>query len=216
MKIAVIGAGRMGSGLSRLWAAAGHELLLCDTMSEEALAKVVASVGHGARAGRAREAATWADVILLAVPWPNVREALEACGPLEGKILVDVVNPVRADFSDLELVGRTSASEEIAKAAAGARVCKALNTIPSPVFALEGCRIAGTKVSGFYCGDDEEAKRIVAGLVSDAGFEPVDCGPLSSARYLEAMGMLLIRIVVALKASPELALTLVRHEKPAS
>ncbi|MGB9690571.1 MAG: NADPH-dependent F420 reductase [Candidatus Sumerlaeaceae bacterium] len=214
MKIGIIGAGRMGSALARLWAKAGHEITLSDVMPRDQLEALAHEIGHGTCAASAREATVQADVILLAVPWISVHDAIAACGSLEGKILLDVVNPVKADFSDLEFGYSTSASEEIAKLAPGARVCKALNTIPSPVFHLPECKIAGMKVSGFYCGDDDEAKRTVANLVADAGFDPVDCGPLSSARYLEAVGMLLIRIVVALKASPELALTLVRDQKP--
>jgi len=215
MKIGIIGAGRMGSAIGKLWAMAGHEVMFSDIMPREKLQELADSIGHGARLGTTEEAARWGDVILLAVQWSVVREALDACGNLDGKIVIDVINPVKADFSDLEFGYTTSASEEIAKMIPGARVCKALNTIPSPVFALEGCRISGMKVSGFHCGDDEAAKKVVAQLVSDAGFDPVDCGPLSSARYLEAAGMLLIRIVVALKASPELALTLVRNTRGA-
>lgn len=214
MKIAVIGAGRMGAALGRLWAKAGHEVTLCDVKPLEELEALAREIGHGARAGAAHEAVAGADVILLAVPWPAVRDALAACGSLAGKVVVDVVNPHKPDFSDLEIGFTTSASEEIAKLAAGAKVCKALNTLPSPVFNLPECKVGGMKVSGFYCGDDEDAKKTVAQLVADAGFDPVDCGPLSSARYLEAAGMLLIRIVIALKASPELALTLIRQDKP--
>ncbi len=214
MKIGIVGAGRMGSALARLWAKAGHEVILSDIMPPEKLEAIAHAIGPQARVASVEEAARVAEVLLLAVPWASVRDVVAACGSLAGKIVLDVINPVKADFSDLEFGFTTSASEEIAKLADGARVCKALNTIPSPVFHLPECKISGMKVSGFYCGDDDEAKRTVAQLVADAGFEPVDCGPLSSARYLEAVGMLLIRIVVALKASPELALTLIRDQKP--
>lgn len=214
MKIGIVGAGRMGSALARLWAKAGHEVILSDIMPREKLEAIAHDIGPQARVAGVEEAARVAEVLLLAVPWASVRDVVAACGSLAGKIVLDVINPVKADFSDLEFGFTTSASEEIAKLADGARVCKALNTIPSPVFHLPECKISGMKVSGFYCGDDDEAKRTVAQLVADAGFEPVDCGPLSSARYLEAVGMLLIRIVVALKASPELALTLIRDQKP--
>jgi hypothetical protein len=176
----------------------------------EELRALADSVGHGTRVGAVREAAAWGEVVLLATHWAQCKSALQECDSLEGKILIDVINPVKSDFSDLEFGFTTSASEEIAKLVPEARVVKALNTIPSPVLSLEGCRVAGQKVSGFFCGDDEAAKQVVARLVADAGFEPVDCGPLSSARYLEALGMLLIRIVVTLKASPEIAFTLVR------
>ncbi|MCX7624603.1 MAG: NADPH-dependent F420 reductase [Candidatus Sumerlaeaceae bacterium] len=214
MKIAVIGAGRMGAALGRLWAKAGHAVVLCDVRPIEELEALAREIGHGTRAAHAQEAVADSDVILLAVPWASIRDALARCGSLAGKVVIDVINPHKSDFSDLEIGFTTSASEEIAKLAPGAKVCKALNTLPSPVFNLPECKVSGMKVSGFYCGDDEQAKQIVAQLVSDAGFDPVDCGPLSSARYLEAAGMLLIRIVVALKASPELALTLVRQDKP--
>jgi hypothetical protein len=211
MKIGIVGSGKMGSALGRLWAKAGHEVVFSDILDVGKLQELAASAGPNARAGTIAEAAAWGEVILLGVHWSAHREAIDACGNLAGKILIDVINPVAPDFSDLEFGFTTSASEEIAKRAAGAKVVKAFNTIPSPVFALEGCRIAGQKVSVFHCGDDPDAKHKVAQLISDAGFEPVDSGPLTSARYLEAAGMLLIRIVVTLKASPELALTLVRN-----
>jgi len=212
MKVAIIGAGRMGSAVGKLWAAAGHEVIFVDVMPREKLEAVVQRVGHGARAAGAREAAQEADAVVLAVEWSCVRDAIASCGPLDGKVVIDIVNPMKPDFSDLEFT--TSASEEIAKMIPGARVCKTLNTLPSPVLELPGCKVGGMKVSGFYCGDDEAAKRVVAQLVADAGLDPVDCGPLSSARYLEAVGMLLTRIVVTLKTSAEVALTLVRNEKP--
>ncbi|AXA37091.1 Putative reductase [Candidatus Sumerlaea chitinivorans] len=210
MRIGIVGSGRMGGGLGRLWAHAGHEVMFSDVRGLEEMRALAEEVGHGARAGSIRETAAWCDIVLLATHWAQCKSALEECGSLEGKILIDIINPVKPDFSDLEFGFTTSASEEIARLVPQARVVKALNTIPSPVLALEGCRVAGQKVSGFYCGDDGAAKQVVALLVADAGFDPVDCGPLSSARYLEALGMLLIRIVVTLKASPEIAFSLVR------
>ena len=193
MNIGIIGAGNIGSGLGKLWAKKGHKIIFSFSRNPEKL-KSLSDAVENASAGSPAEAVQQSDVILFSVRWENVREALEAAGPLQGKIVIDCTNPLNPDLSGLE-VGRTSsAAEEIAKIAAGAKVVKAFNTVFADVYHSES-RLFGSRMpTMFFCGDDGEAKTTVAKLIREAGFEPVDAGPLRSARYLEPLAMLMIQL----------------------
>lgn len=133
--------------------------------------------------------------MLLATPWGAAQDALRAAGDLKGKILVDATNPLKPDFSGLALGHTTSAGEEVARWAPGARVVKAFNTIGAQH--MTDPRIAGQRPSMFVCGDDPAAKQTVAGLAEALGFEPVDAGPLTQARLLEPLAMLWISLAYA-------------------
>jgi NADPH-dependent F420 reductase len=195
MKIAVIGAGNVGGTLGKRWAKAGHEVTF--GARDPADAKVVALVrdsGPSARAALVSQAAHDATVVALTVPWVNVQEALTAAGDLRGRILIDATNPVPLSPEGLQqglVIGHTtSAAEEISRWAKGARVVKAFNTtgwqnMADPLYGGQG-------LSTLLCGDDPEAKKVVADLAKQLGFEAVDVGPLRSARYLEALAMLWI------------------------
>jgi NADPH-dependent F420 reductase len=199
MKIAIIGAGNVGGTLGKRWAKAGHEVAF--GVRDPADAKTAALVrdgGPSARAASVAEAARPAAVVLLSVPWENAREALGAAGDLRGKILIDAVNPLLLTADGLKqglVVGHTtSAAEQIAGWAVGARVVQAFNTtgwqnMADPVYGSQG-------LSMLLCGDDAEAKKITADLARQLGFDPVDVGPLRSARYLEAVAMLWIDMAI--------------------
>jgi predicted dinucleotide-binding enzyme len=144
------------------------------------------------------EAARDAAVVVLTVPWDSAHDALAAAGDLRGRILLDVTNPVPLTPEGLRqglVIGHTtSAGEQVARWAAGARVVKAFNTtgwqnMADPVYGSQG-------LSMLLCGDDAEAKKVAADLARQLGFEPVDVGPLRSARYLEAVAMLWIDMAV--------------------
>jgi NADPH-dependent F420 reductase len=199
MKVAVIGAGNVGGTLGKRWARAGHEVSF--GARDPAEAKVVALVrecGPSARAALVPEAVRQAAVVALSVPWENARDALAAAGDLRGRILIDATNPVPLTPEGLRqgfVIGHTtSGGEEIARWAPGARVVKAFNTtgwqnMANPLYGSEG-------LSMLLCGDDAEAKKVVADLARQLGFEALDVGPLRSARYLEAVAMLWIEMAV--------------------
>jgi NADPH-dependent F420 reductase len=199
MKIAIIGAGNVGGTLGKRWARAGHEVAFGARDPKDT--KVVALVresGPSARATSVAEAARQAAVVVLTVPWDNAREALAAAGNLRGRILIDATNPVPLTPEGLRqglVIGHTtSAAEEIARWAEGARVVKAFNTtgwqnMADPLYGTQG-------LSMLLCGDDAEAKKVAADLAKQLSFEPVDVGPLRSARYLEAIAMLWIDMAV--------------------
>ncbi len=175
LKIAVIGSGNVGGALGRLWTAKGHD------------------VKFGKRGANA-EAVAGATVMALCVPWQAVEEAIKSSGDLNGKVLIDCVNPVSPDLKSLLVGTTTSAAEQVAQWAKGAKVVKAFNTIGAPL--LGNAQFGDQKADGYYCGDDSAAKKIVRGLIEDAGLDPVDVGPLTSARMLEPMAMLWIDLAV--------------------
>lgn len=209
MKIGIIGSGNMGSGLGKIWAAKGHEVIFSYTRSQEKLDSLAASLPN-AKAGTPAEAAQ-ADVILLSVRWSDVPDALRQAGSLNNKIVIDCTNPLKPDLSGLELGYTSSAAEEIVKMAPGARVVKAFNTAFAQVYEERSRLFGSRRASMLYCGDDAEAKSVVAKLITDIGFEPVDCGLLTAARLLEPVAMLVITLGYGMKMGTNMALDLIRR-----
>ena len=210
MHIGIIGCGNMGGGLGRIWADKGHTVTFSYSRSKEKLAAVASSVPN-ARAGTPEEAAAGSDVILLAVRWSDVPDAVRQAGTLKDRIVIDCTNPLTPDMSGLALGHTTSAAEEIARMAPGARVIKAFNTAFAQVY-QEGNRLFGSRrATMFYCGDDAESKIVTAKLINDIGFEALDCGPLTSARYLEPLAMLMVTLGYGLGMGTNIALDLIRR-----
>lgn len=189
MDIGIIGSGRMGSGLGRLWASKGHRVLFGsrDLAKAQALA---AAVGASAQGGSDINATEFGAVLLLSVPWSAAEEVVKQL-PLSGKVLIDCTNPI-GPLGRLAVGHTTSAAEEIARWAPEARVVKAFNGIHFA--SLEQPHFGNQIADVFYCGDDAAAKAAVRQLIVDIGFEPVDCGPLERARLLEPLALLWIRL----------------------
>ena len=209
MNIGIIGSGNVGGTLGMAWAGRRHQILFSYSREPKKLEGLVASAGPNASAGSPAEAAQLGEVVVLAVPWPAVDDALQAAGSLAGKILIDCTNPLTSDLSGLELGHTTSAAEEIARRASGARVVKAFNSIgaanmANPVFGSQ-------RATMFFCGDDAAAKTIVARLVEEIGFEPVDAGALAIARLLEPLAMLWIHLAYARGMGPDFAFKLIQR-----
>jgi 8-hydroxy-5-deazaflavin:NADPH oxidoreductase len=193
MNIGIIGAGNVGSGLGRLWAQKDHRIIFSFSRNTEKL-KMLADTGSNTSSGSPAEAVLRSEIILLSVRWDTIGDALTAAGPLDGKIVIDCTNPLRHDLKGLSIGHTTSAAEEIAKMAPGARVVKAFNSVFAEIYHSES-RLFGSRMpTMFYCGDDGDAKKIVARLIQEAGFKPTDSGSLVSARYLEPLAMLMIQL----------------------
>ena len=209
MKIAIIGAGQVGSTLGKAWSAKGHEIVygVREPKGSKA-ADTVRATGTKARAATPKEAAGAAEVVLFATPWPSTEEAVRSAGPLAGKLVIDATNPLKPDLSGLALGHTTSAGEEVARWAKGARVVKGFNTIGAEHMAHP--RIAGQSASLFLCGDDAGAKKTVALLATELGFEPVDAGPLTQARLLEPLALLWISLAYAQGLGTGIAFKLLR------
>jgi 8-hydroxy-5-deazaflavin:NADPH oxidoreductase len=182
VRIGVVGAGRIGGGAARLLARAGHEVLLSFSRDPERLRAQAEEVG--ARAGTPAEAAAFGDVVVLAVPWPAIDEAVEQAGSLAGKVVIDTTNPFgRGGWEIPE--GRTS-TQVNQERLAGARVVKSFNTMTAAFQQEAAGRTGAERVAMFLAGDDADAKAIVAGLIDDAGFDPVDVGSAAESAILEA------------------------------
>jgi hypothetical protein len=183
MNIGIIGSGRIGGTVGTLWARAGHTVMFSSRHPEQ-LAELARAAGNGAQVGTIREAATFGPVILLSVPWTGVEDALLEAGPLDSKILIDTTNqwtPAGLEHLPNDL----TASEFNARRARGARLVKAYNTLTAGFQAESAGRAGPTRVVMPYAGEDAEAKRIVADLINDSGFEPFDLGGWDMARYIE-------------------------------
>ncbi len=208
MNIAVIGPGKMGSGLGRIWAEKGHHITFSYSRSKDKLDALAASVPN-AKTGTPAEAAAGSEVILLSVGWAAAKDALAAAGTMTGKIIIDCTNPLNREASDLIIGHTTSAAEEIARLVPGARVVKAFNTAFAELY-HSGSRLFGSRrPTMFYCGDDGEAKTVVSKLILEVGFSPVDAGPLRSARYLEPLAMLMIQLGYGQGMGTDIALSLI-------
>jgi NADPH-dependent F420 reductase len=210
MKVAVIGTGNIGSGLGKLWAKRGHHVMFGSRTPEKAKS-LASEIGGNASGGSVAEAARFGEVILLSVPYHAAAEAVQACGDLAGKVVLDCTNPLNRDMSGLVIGFDSSAAEEIAKVAKGAKVVKGLNTIFAQINQSGNPDFNGQVPSVFYCGDDSEAKGKVAQLIRDAGYEPVDSGPLRNARYIEPLAMLMIQLGYSMGLGPTVAPKLLRR-----
>lgn len=184
----------MGRALARRWAARGHRLFLCSRSAEKGR-RIAYELGTNVAGGSIAEGAGFGLAVVLVVPWIGVAAALEnARAGLCGKVLIDCTNPM-IDARRPLLVGcTTSGAEEVAAMAADARVVKAFNAVAARILASGDPKFGEHAVTIFHCGDDEDAKKLVAGLISGLGYEPFDVGPLSAARYLEALAALSLRL----------------------
>ncbi|RXF75335.1 NADPH-dependent F420 reductase [Hansschlegelia zhihuaiae] len=186
MTVAIIGTGKMGSGIAKLLAGKGEKVVIGarDPAKASALA---AEIGGDAEGGGIEAAVKLADLVILAVWYQQFEETVRAAGDLSGKVLVDISNPITEDFKGLRIGHTTSAAEELQALAPKAKVVKAFNTIFAELLPAEA-REGRDPVQVFVAADDEAAKTAVSDVVAKGGFQPVDSGPLSNARFLEPVG----------------------------
>lgn len=207
MKVAIIGTGNMGSGLASALATAGHEISIGarDLVKAAALAD---TIGHGAVGGGILAAAKLADVVVLALPYGAAADAIKLAEGLAGKVVVDISNPISADYQELVIGHTTSAAEEIQKLAPQAHVVKAFNTIFAQLLAPEARQ--GKTLQVFVAGDDAAAKASVSALATSIGFEAVEAGPLTNSRFIEPIGEMNIHFGYFLGKGPTVAPTWVQ------
>lgn len=185
MKIGIIGAGNVGGTLGRRWAQLGHEVVYgVRQPDEEKVRAVVAVSGPRARAARLGEAAAFGEVVVLALPWSALAETLDALGDLAGKVVIDCVNHV------VPASQATVVAEETARKLPGARVVKAFNTIGANIMADP--QFGALRADTYICGDDADAKAMVAELARAIGFDAVDVGPLANVALVEGLARLWI------------------------
>jgi predicted dinucleotide-binding enzyme len=179
-----------------LFAKAGHTVTLGSRDADKA--KTVArKSGNGIVGAELADAAGTANLVVLAVPFDAAADAIRAAGDLSGKTLVDITNPMTADYSALTIGHTTSAAEEIQKLAPTAKVVKAFNTVFASVLQADG-RVAGRPVTVFVAGDDADARKNVSDLALCAGLVALETGGLASARYLGPLAGLNIALAYGL------------------
>ncbi len=206
MRIGILGSGLMGGKLGTIFARAGHEVVYSYARTRQKLEKLAREAKGKARAGTPVEAAQDADALLLAVHWSRVDDVLQQAGAVAGKVIITCSLPMNADDTGLVIAHTSSGAEALAKKVPKARVVSAFGTVPSEVlFGVFAARRKTKRPSLVYCGDDAKSKKIAAALIRDAGFDPVDAGPLRIARYTEPFTLLIAQLAYEGAGGPELA-----------
>jgi predicted dinucleotide-binding enzyme len=214
MRIGILGAGSVGSALARAWANCGHQVALGTRNPDDpGLANLTLSIGPNATAGAVPRVVGHSEVVVLATPWPAVRDLPGIEADWRGKILIDCTNPLRPDGSWLEDDYEVSGAERIAAWAEGASVFKTLNHTGANNMANP--EYPDGRPVMFVCGDDARARPTVLGLVVELGFDAVDAGPLKVARLLEPLAMLWIHLARDQGLGREIAFALLRRAGPA-
>jgi predicted dinucleotide-binding enzyme len=200
MKIGIIGTGRVGGGLGKRWAHAGHQVMFGSRNPDKARL-FAAETGADTSAGSYQETVAFADLLLLATPWGDATEStIRALGSVDGKILIETTN----NFVDKNPVSTT---ERIMAWASGAKVVKAFNVIFASIIAADPATLK-VRPDVFIVGDDADAKQIVSGLIHDLGFGVVDVGPAKNAHHVEKLGQLIVELGYAQGMSTNIAFRL--------
>ncbi len=183
MRIGIVGAGRIGGNVARQAVKAGHEVKLSFARDPAKLDALAAELGPLASTGTPAEAAQFADVLVLSVPWGAVPEAVEQIGALDGQIVVDTTNQYGA--GPMPADGQTAAAFNAARIGSG-RYVKTFNTLTSGFQESAAARAGDTRVVQWICGDDADAKQAVAALLGEMGYVPVDVGGTATCAVMEA------------------------------
>jgi predicted dinucleotide-binding enzyme len=191
MKIGILGTGDVGRALGKGFLALGHEVKLGSReANNEKAAAWVKEGGPRASAGTFTDAAAFGELVVLATLGAANQAAIEQARPgsLAGKILIDATNPLDASHGfppRLALSGNDSGGEQVQRLAPGAKVVKAFNIVGNTHMFKPN--FPGGPPDMFICGNDEGAKRQVAELLKDFGWNTTDIGGIEGSRYLEAM-----------------------------
>ena len=193
--VTIIGAGNMGGAIAAIAAQGGNAVQLLARDAEK-----VAATGAAATAGVVGDAIT-GDIVVLALPYAAVTDVLAAyAGQLDGKIIVDLTNPVDfGTFDDLVVPADSSAAAQIQQAVPSASVLKAFNT--NFAATLHTGSVGGEKTAVLIAGDDAAAKAALSDLLEAGGVKAIDAGFLKRARELEALGFLQLTLAAAEKTS---------------
>ena len=207
MRIAILGAGSVGRALAQRFTAARHSVVF-------GVRDPLATKHHDAKAlgefMKNDRAVAEAEVVVVALPWPETEAALKALGPaLDGKVIADATNPIRTDFTGLEFGQDDSAGERIQRLLPKARVVKAFNTTGAAN--MTDPEYPQGRITMLLAGDDAAALETVRTLAIDAGFEPLAVGPLKLARQLEQLAWLWIHLAYKAGLGPDFAFRVVRR-----
>jgi predicted dinucleotide-binding enzyme len=185
MKIGVIGSGRIGSTIGGLWVKAGHEVMFSDR-DQEQVKRAIDGLGPRAKAGSTHEAASFGDVVLIAVPYAALPAIRDEVGlRLRGKVVIDPNNPVPARDGEMAAAAKEKgAGVSTAALLPGVRTVRSFNSWGYATMAREANRPA-PRMALPVAADDAEALKIGMQLVSDAGFDPVNAGSLAASKAFD-------------------------------
>ena len=184
MRIGVIGSGRIGGNCARQAVKGGHEVMLSFSRDPSKLNELASELGDGrASTGTAAEAVAFGEVVIVSVPWGVIPEALAQAGELTGQVVIDTTNQFGS--GPMPPAGRTAASFN-SERMAGARYVKSFNTLTSAFQEQAAARNGSDRVVQWVCGDDQAAKDLVAALIEDMGYVPVDLGSTGTCAVMEA------------------------------
>jgi predicted dinucleotide-binding enzyme len=183
VKLAVIGAGRIGGNIARRAVGAGHEVKLTFSRDPVKLDEFARELGERAATDSPAEGVAFADVVVLSVPWDAIPEALEQAGSLREKIVIDTTNQFGS--GPMPASGQTAAAFNAARMP-GARYVKSFNTLTAGFQAEAAERSGDERVVQWICGEDAEAKQLVAALIDEMGYVPVDLGGVEDCAVMEA------------------------------
>ncbi len=198
MDVTILGSGNMARAIATRLLAGGNTVTLLDREPDKAAALAQELSSAAARGAAVKSAALGSPisdpVVVNAIWYPVALDVIASYGQqLDGKILVDITNPLNKTFDDLATPPGTSAAEELARVApAGAKVLKAFNTTFAGLLA-QG-HVADQPLDVFIAGDDAQAKATLSRLIEDSGQRAFDVGPLKRARQLEGMALISITL----------------------
>jgi predicted dinucleotide-binding enzyme len=211
MRIAFIGAGKVGAPLAARLAETGHEVVLAETKAGSSTVAAALARSTHLSSRPVAEAVRGADVVFLATPFSANESVLRpVADALAGKVLVDCTNPVGPGLTH-GLASERSGSEFVQSLVPDARVVKAFTIYGFENFENPFYPAYSVKPAMLFCGDDATAKARVGQLIADCGFEPVDVGGLVQALHLEHMTLLWVRMVRAGGHSPNLVWAALRR-----
>lgn len=209
-KVAILGGtGNVGAALAENLVKHGVEVRLVarDTGKAEALAQ---KLGPKAKVASGKDAASWAELVILSVPTPSAEDAIEQAGGLVGKVVVDCTNPLTWNDGPVHAPPpEGSKTAQLAKRFPQVRFVKAFNAFGAEFHADPN--VKGTPIDLYMAGDDAAAKETLAGLAKQIGYEPVDCGPLRNAAHLESLAILWIHLALRAGQGRNIAFKLLRR-----
>jgi len=208
MNVSILGAGNVGMALARALTRRGESLTL-GVPDPAKYRSAVQVLGSQARLVSTAEAIDAGDVVILAVPYTAALDIAASVPDWKGRVLVDATNPLAPGLAGLSVGTTTSGAEQIAQRAKGARVVKAFNT-PGAENMADSHYPGGPPMMP-VCGDDADARGQAIALATLIGFDAVDCGPLSAARYLEPLAMTWIHLALKLGHGRNFAFARIRR-----
>ncbi len=194
MKVTIIGNGNMAKGIATRLIGGGHEVIIHakDEAKGNELAEQLKQDSNNAAVTVAPIGSSASDIVIVATPYGEIANVAQAYNGFEGKVVVDITNPV--DFNTFQLIPEPgkSGAEEIASQLPGAKIVKAFNTTFAGT--LVTGTVEGQELDVFVASNDQAAKDKVIELVKTSGMRPIDVGPLSESRHLEGFGLIQMKI----------------------